>query len=239
MQDLVRGWQKACQESEVKWLGGETPILSGIVSPKAIDLAGAAIGVIKQKSQVILGEKLQAEDAIILFESSGIHANGLSLARKLAKHLQDGYKTKLPNGRMYGEALLDPTIIYSKLIQDILIDDVDIHYMVHITGHGWRKLMRNKKSFTYKITTIPPVPDVLKFIVKETQINEEEAYATFNMGAGFAIFVPQEYVQKVIEIAKANNILAYHAGEVKNGDKQVIIEPNKITFASQTLQVRI
>ena len=67
------------------WGGGETPTLSGIIEKDTIDLGGSAFGVIKPKKRLVLGEKLTPGDSIILFESSGIHANGLSLARKIAK----------------------------------------------------------------------------------------------------------------------------------------------------------
>jgi phosphoribosylformylglycinamidine cyclo-ligase len=239
MQDLVDGWKNACEISGAEWIGGETPILSGIINPQTIDLAGTAIGVIEPKERLTLGKNLQPDDAIILFESSGIHANGLSLARKLAEQLPDGYKTKISDGRTYGEALLDPTIIYSKLIQDLFKNNIEIHYMANITGHGWRKLMRNKKEFTYRITKVPPVPPVLQFIQEQGELSDLEAYGNLNMGAGFAIFVPQHHVQEIIEISSQHNIKAYHAGNVEEEKKQVIIEPKNIVFGAESLQVRI
>ncbi len=238
MQDLVNGWKKACEISEAGWIGGETPILSGIINPESIDLGGTAIGVIDPKTRLTLGEKLQSGDAIILFESSGIHANGLSLARKLAEQLPEGYKTKISGGRMYGDALLDPTIIYAKLIQDLFKENADIHYMSNITGHGWRKLMRNKKEFTYRIKELPPVPPVLQFIQEKAVLDDTEAYGNLNMGAGFAIFVPQKDVEKILEISQTHKIRAYNAGIVEEGKKQVIIEQKNITFSSESLQVR-
>lgn len=238
MEDLVKGWGKACDMSGAVWGGGETPTLTGVINEKAIDLAGACFGIIDPKSRLTLGDDLKEGDAIILFESSGIHANGLSLARKLAEQLLDGYKTKLPSGRTYGETLLDPTIIYAKLIQDLFAQNIDIHYMANITGHGWRKLMRHTKKLTYRIKNIPPVPEVLQFIKQEAKQNNEEAYGNLNMGAGFAIYVPQSDVQKVLEISSVHNIKAYSAGVIENGEKQVIIEPLNITFLGETLQVR-
>jgi phosphoribosylformylglycinamidine cyclo-ligase len=239
MEDLVRGWKKACDDSLAVWDGGETPTLSGIIHPDTIDLAGSAFGIIQAPHVLVTGDNLGVGDAIILFESSGIHANGLSLARKLAEGLPDGYKTKLSSGRMYGEALLDPTIIYAKLVQALFANQIDIHYMANITGHGWRKIMRHKKELTYKMTQLPELPEVLQFIKEKAELSNEEAYGNLNMGAGFAIFVPQDQVQKIIEIASGNNIKAYHAGNVEEGKKQVIIEPLNITFAAETLQVRV
>ncbi len=237
-EDLIKGWVDACHKAGVVWGGGETPILTGIINQNTVDLAGSATGIVKPKSRLTLGEKLQAGDAIILFESSGIHANGLTLARKVAKELSDGYLTKLSNGKTYGEALLVPTIIYAKLIQELFQASVDIHYMVNITGHSWRKLMRNKKDLTYRITQVPPVPEVLRFIQGQAGLSDEEAYSTFNMGAGFAIFVSQNDTDKVLEISNKQGIKAYSAGVVEAGEKQVLIEPKKITFKKETLQLR-
>src|SRR3989344_5112635 len=212
MEALVKGWAHACNLAGASWGGGETPTLAGVVAPETIDLAGAAFGIIKPKNRLALGKNLRAGDAIILFESSGIHANGLTLARKIAEKLKKGYATKMPNGKMYGEALLQPTIIYARLIDAIFSSGVNIHYMTNITGHGWRKIMRNNKKLTYRIKNIPPVPAVLNFIIENGPIDIKEDYGNLNMGAGFAMFVSQKDVDKVITIAKNNKIHAYHAG---------------------------
>ncbi|MEK7109596.1 MAG: AIR synthase-related protein, partial [Patescibacteria group bacterium] len=208
------------------------------IEKNSIDLAGSCFGIINPKKNLCLGEKLVAGDRIILFESSGIHANGLTLARKIAGNLTEGYLTKINAKQTYGQALLEPTIIYARLIEDLLKNTIDIHYMVNITGHGWRKLMRHKKELTYKITNLPPVPEVLKFIVEQGKIDEKEAYGNLNMGAGFAIFVPESDVAQVLKLAETNNIKVYNAGVVEAGDKKVILEPKNIIFSKESLQVR-
>lgn len=238
MSDLVTGWRKACDLSGAAWGGGETPTLIGVINPETIDLAGACFGIIKPKSRLTLGEKLKSGDVIVLFASSGIHANGLTLARSIADRLPHRYQTKLLSERTYGEALLSPTIIYSRLIEDLFAHKIDIHYLVNITGHGWRKLMRHPKPFTYRIHTLPPVPEVLEFIVSQGPIDIKEAYGNFNMGAGFAVFVPQKQVKQVIHISKKHKIKAYLAGMVEMGQKQIIIEPLDINFSSNTLTLR-
>lgn len=238
IEDLVKGWADACQKAGVVWGGGETPILTEIINQDAIDLAGSAVGIVKPKNRLALGDKLKAGDVIIFFESSGIHANGLTLARKVAEQLPDGYLTKLSDGKTYGETLLVPTIIYAKLIQDLFEASVDVHYMVHITGHGWRKLMRNKKKLTYRINAVPPVPGILTFIQEKARLSDEEVYSTFNMGAGFAVFVSQKDTDKVLHISEKQGIKAYSTGVVESGEKQVIIAPKKIVFKSETLQLR-
>lgn len=238
MKDLVKGWAHACNLAGAVWGGGETPTLNGVIEKDAIDLGGSCMGIIKPKRNLTLGDKLKPGDTIILFESSGIHANGLTLARKIAEKLPKKYATKLPDGYMYGDGLLKPTLIYAKLIGDLFNNNVDIHYMANITGHGWRKIMRFAKPFTYRLNSIPPVPPVLKFIVEQASMDDKEAYGNLNMGAGFAVFIPEKDTEKVISTAKKHKIKAYIAGKVEKGPKQVIIEPKNIVFEGETLKVR-
>lgn len=235
---LIEGWAKACNLAGATWGGGETPGLAGIINPEMIDLAGACIGIIKPKKRLTLGDKLQGGDAILLIESSGIHANGLSLSRAIAGKLPKGYATKLSDGTMYGEALLAPTHIYVNLTKELFEAGIDIHYMVNITGHGWRKLMRANKEFTYQINQIPPVPEVFNFIQEESQSSDSEMYGNFNMGAGFAIYLSPDQIEKAQEIATKNNFKSWNAGTIKQGPKKVVIEPKNITFEAETLQVR-
>jgi phosphoribosylformylglycinamidine cyclo-ligase len=236
--DLVNGWARACQMSGAVWGGGETPTLKSILEPDTIDLSGAATGVISPKKRLTLGDKLKAGDSILLIESSGIHANGLTLARTIAEKLQKGYATKLSDGSTHGETLLTPTHIYAKLVLEIFDAGVDIHYMVNITGHGWRKLMRATKDLTYLLDRVPPVPPLFEFIQKYSGNDDAEMYGNFNMGAGFALFIPEKFVKKVQQITKKHHLKSWNAGHVEQGKKQIIVRPRNITFSEKELGVR-
>lgn len=238
MHDLVEGWKRACNQIGVSWGGGETPSLSGIIEAGAIDLAASCVGIIRPKDRLTVGNKLAAGDAIILLESSGIHANGVSLARKLAEQLPDGYGSRLVDGRLYGEALLDPTLLYSSVTEALFDAGVAVHYLANITGHGWRKLMRHPSSFLYRMTMLPPAPPVLQFIVEKAGLALSEAYGTLNMGAGFALFVPESHAAHTIAIAECHGLKAYLAGRVEDGKKQVVIEPLDIIYAGESLNLR-
>lgn len=238
MKDLVKGWKKACDLSGAAWGGGETPALTGVVEKGVIDLAASCVGVVKPKSRLTLGKKLRAGDAIVVFASSGIHANGVTMSRKIADKLTQGYASKI-NGRvMYGEALLKPTIIYAQVMEALFKAKVDIHYISNITGHGWKKIMRHPQAFTYRITKLPPVPPVLKFIVDQGQIETKEAYSSLNMGAGLAVFIPQEDVQKTISISKKLKLKAYAVGQLEPGSKRVVIEPLDIVYKGKEFKLR-
>lgn len=238
MSDLVDGWKTACDTLGVAWGGGETPCLTGVVEEGAIDLAASCVGIIRPKSRLTLGEGLAAGDAIVLMESSGIHANGLTLARKLSERLPEGYATLMPGGRMYGEALLDPTVLYPPVTEAAFEAGIGLRYIANITGHGWRKIMRHPGRFTYRITEMPPVPEVLKFMVDETRQTAEEAYGSLNMGAGFALFVRPEDGEAAVAGAEEQGIRAWVAGVVEDGPRQVVIEPLGVTLSGESLALR-
>lgn len=235
--DLIAGWRSACNMARCVWGCGETPTLKGVVIPEAVVLSGSALGIIAPKERLIAGP-IQHGDAIVIIESSGIHANGLTLARKIAEKLPDGYLTKLSDSRSYGETLLDPTHIYVGLVEDCLDAGVNIHYAVNVTGHGWRKLMRATQPFTYVIETLPTQLPIFDFIQKHGPVDDAEAYGNLNMGAGFALYMEEDQATQVIDIAKKLGQRAFVAGYIEKGDKKVVIRPKGLEYAGETLAVR-
>jgi phosphoribosylformylglycinamidine cyclo-ligase len=237
-QALVAGWKAACDTCQVAWGGGETPALAGIVEDGRIDLAASCTGLINPKERLSVGDKLGAGDAIVLLASSGIHANGLSLARKLAERLPKGYLTEIEPGVTYGEALLAPTALYSPVTEALWKAGIAPHYCANITGHGWRKLLRHPSALTYRIHTVPPKTPVLAFIQKEAGQDDREAYSTLNMGTGFAIFVKAEDAERTAQVARDCGVEAWVAGTVEAGEKQLLIEPLGIRFSEDDLALR-
>jgi phosphoribosylformylglycinamidine cyclo-ligase len=238
-QHLARGFAEGCRESNAVWGGGETPALKGIVNPEAIVLAGSALGRIAPKSRRITGN-VRDGDAIVLLASSGVHTNGLTLCRALADKLPRGYLTELSDRRTYGEALLDPSVIYVKFVAACQDADIDLHYAAHITGHGWRKLMRLDEPFVYRMSDLGSIPEIFNFIMRHGPVDVREAYATFNMGAGFAAYVAPQDAAKIIRLAESLRYTAWQGGTVqKHGDRKAVeLLPLDITFEAETLQVR-
>jgi phosphoribosylformylglycinamidine cyclo-ligase len=241
-QALVRGWKAACDASGAAWGGGETPALAGIIEAGRIDLAASCTGLVKPKQRLTLGEQLAPGDAIVLLASSGIHANGLSLARKLVERLPHGYLTEIEPGLSYGAALLAPTVLYPAVTEALWRERVPVHYAANITGHGWRKLLRHPKALGYRVHTLPPVPAVLRFIQQQAGLDDAEAYGTLNMGAGFALFVPAAQAGRAAAVARACGVPAWVAGEVTappaSGGKRLTIEPLGLQFDGADLQLR-
>jgi phosphoribosylformylglycinamidine cyclo-ligase len=235
---LVEGWKRACDTCGVAWGGGETPALAGIVEAGRIDLAASCTGIVNPKSRLSVGDALAPGDAIVLLASSGIHANGLSLARKLVERLPQGYLTEVAPGLGYGEALLAPTTLYSPVTEALWRAGIAPHYSANITGHGWRKLLRHPATHSYRIHTVPPVPPVLRFIAEHAGHDAREAYSTLNMGAGFALFVQAADAARTVEVARTQGIEAWVAGAVEAGPKQLLIEPIGVHFGGDDLQLR-
>jgi phosphoribosylformylglycinamidine cyclo-ligase len=236
--DLIAGWKAACDVCGVSWGGGETPALSGVVVENTIDLAASCVGLVQPKSRLSLGDNLAPGNAIVMLASSGIHANGVSLARKLAERMPQGYQTNIGNGQSFGEALLAPTTLYSPVTEALAKAGIAVHYCVNVTGHGWRKLLRHTSALTYRIHETPPVPPVLAFMQREAKLDDTEAYGTLNMGAGFALFVDAKDAEQTAHIAHKCGVEAWVAGRVEAGPKQVVIESISVTYSTDDLKLR-
>jgi phosphoribosylformylglycinamidine cyclo-ligase len=238
---LVAGWAEGCRQAGAVWGGGETPTLRGIVNADTIVLAGSAIGRIAPKSLRITGD-VRAGDAIIFLASSGVQTNGLSLCRLIAEKLPQGYLTPIGGGdrRTYGEALLAPSVIYVAFVRECQRRGLKLNYAAHVTGHGWRKLMRLDEAFVYEITAPRPAPALFRFLEQAGPISAREMYATFNQGVGFAAYVDPKSADAVLAAAKASGYDAWLAGTVrKEGSRKAVTVPSLgLTFEGDTLQVR-
>jgi phosphoribosylformylglycinamidine cyclo-ligase len=139
---------------------------------------------------------------------------------------------------LLGDAVLTPSLIYVPLIANLIEHRIVPTYLTHITGHGFRKLMRARQELTYRIRTLPRVPEVLSFLVERSGMDAREAYGTFNMGAGFAIFCKPQDSDRVLDRARDCGFDALRAGEVEAGPRSVHIDPLDVTFTGDDLSLR-
>jgi phosphoribosylformylglycinamidine cyclo-ligase len=233
---LLAGWRRACEVSGCTWGGGESPSLSGLLAAGEIELAGSAVGAVPAGCAPILGADLQPGDEIVLVASSGLHANGASLARLVASGLQDGYATKLPSGTSFGEALLTPSIVYVPLVAAMLERRLPVVYLSHITGHGLLKLMRPPARLRYRIDKLPKVPEVLSFLISEAGLDAEAAHSTFNMGAGYAVYCRPGSGEQVVALAAELGFEARVCGAVEDGPREVVLEPVGVRYGGDRLE---
>lgn len=236
--DLLNGWRKACEEAGAVWGGGESPALPGVITTGAIELAGSAIGLVPSGRRPVLGGDITAGDRIVLLPSSGLHANGASLARRVASRLPAGLLTELPSGRQLGDALLDPTKIYASFVRELLASPVVPKFLNGITGHALLKIMRADVGFRYEITDLPPVPEVLQFLVDQLEMSPAEAYRTLNMGAGYVAIVSPEDVDETLQGARKTGHDALVAGQVIEGDRALAIPSLGIEYRDDDFQLR-
>ncbi|MBO8183784.1 MAG: phosphoribosylformylglycinamidine cyclo-ligase [Archaeoglobus sp.] len=191
MEQIAIGLEEGCRIANISLVGGETATLPEIV--RGFDLAGTAIGWVR-KDQMITGEKIQPGNVIVGFPSSGIHSNGLTLARKAVENAGYSYDDEF-EGKTIGEELLTPTRIYSDIVG--LWEKYDIHGMAHITGSGLLKLKR-LKDLKYVIDDPFKPQPIFRFIQEIGNVDEDEMYRTFNMGMGFAVITTDEEAKKIL-----------------------------------------
>jgi phosphoribosylformylglycinamidine cyclo-ligase len=238
-EDLAAGFAAGCQACGAVWGGGETQVLKGIISPESMVLGGSAVGQIRPKHLRIAGD-VRDGDTIICLASSGVQTNGLTLCRAVADRLRKGYLTELADGRSYGEALLDASVIYVRFVAECQARNIPLHYAVHVTGHGWRKFMRLDAPFVYRINQVRKPHPVFDCIASAAGLDQREAYGTFNMGVGFAVYVAPEHAEAAVSCAADCGYEAWKAGRVcsEGGRKAVIIEPLGLEYGAETLAIR-
>ncbi len=237
--ELVEGFAAGCRAAGAVWGGGETPALRGMIEPETIVLAGSAVGSITPKSRRILGDVAEG-DAIIFLASSGLQTNGFTLCRQLAERLPGRYSTPVPGGTTYGEDLLAPSVIYVAFVRECQRLGLKLNYTAHVTGHGWRKLMRLEAPFVYEIAQPRTPPPIFRFLQEAGPIARREAYGTFNMGVGFAAYVAPAIADAVVAAATASGYDAWRAGTVRReGDRKAVMIPSlDLAYEGDTLQVR-
>lgn len=241
LQDLVRGWETACQVAGCAWGGGETQVLVGLIEPDRCVLGGSAVGRISPKNHLLTGSRVQAGDAILFLPASGIHANGLSLARSIAEKLPKGYETPVPGdvqNRCYGEVLLDPTPLYGLDVARLQKAGIDLHYAVNVTGHGLRKLMRAEADLTYVVERLPEPNPIFPVLCDAVQMTPKEAYGTYNMGIGYALYVKNADAERALAILNEQNRGATLAGYIEAGPKRVVLKPLGFEFDGKSLAIR-
>ncbi|MSS86511.1 MAG: phosphoribosylformylglycinamidine cyclo-ligase [Thaumarchaeota archaeon] len=222
---IVEGLVTGAKKSAMPIVGGETAIMPDVIEGKgfAFDLAGMVVGLVEKKN-LILGNKIKTGDIIIGANSTGIHSNGYSLARKalLKKY---SIKDKIKGVGMIGDELLKPTEIYTSPVLE-MIQKCKINGLAHITGGAFTKLLR-LKNIGYQIDSLPKIPPIMS-LIQEQGVKSEEMYKTFNMGVGFCVVAPKSEATKITSIFKKHKISSQQIGQIVS-KKGVSVNSTKIT----------
>ncbi|MWG33873.1 phosphoribosylformylglycinamidine cyclo-ligase [Halomarina oriensis] len=212
-EQVGQGLAAGAAEAGITLVGGETAVLPDVIT--GLDLAGACAG-LAEKGDLLPGEA-EVGDALVGVPSSGIHSNGLTLARQAATENHE-YTDAFPldEERTVGGVLLEPTRIYTDLLGPLR--DCDAHAAAHVTGGGWTNLTR-MGDHRYEVTDPFDPQPVFEFVQSEGSVSDEEMHRTFNMGTGFvAALAPADAERFVDRVADAHVV-----GTVAEGDAAVEI----------------
>ena len=223
---IVSGVAEGCVQGGMALIGGETAEMPDMYSLDDYDLAGFAVGVV-EKDEIITGQSIAEGDVLVGLPSSGVHSNGFSLVRKLLfKDLKMDVHTKVDElGGTLGEALLTPTRIYVKAVEDLLAP-YGVKGMSHVTGGGFYENIPRMipeglcaKVDTAAIDTLP----IFKFIQEAGNITDEAMYSTFNMGIGLVSALPADQADGFVQALKDKGEKPVVLGEVVRGDEKIIL----------------
>ncbi|MDR0522832.1 MAG: phosphoribosylformylglycinamidine cyclo-ligase [Candidatus Methanoplasma sp.] len=219
---IGKGLEKGAALSDMEIVGGEIAVLPEMVN--CVDLSGTCLGRVA-KDRVITGESCAEGDLIVGLESSGIHSNGLTLARKVMQAAGVSMTDRLPGiGGTIGEELLTPTEIYVKQVLG-MTSAHEVHGLVDITGGGLRNILRMREGLRYVIDDpIRPGP-VFEKIRELGGVDDREMYQTLNMGMGFAVIAPPAEAEA---IARENGN-AKIVGRVESG-RGVLLEEGGVLY---------
>jgi phosphoribosylformylglycinamidine cyclo-ligase len=201
LRQVGEGLKRGAEAAGVEVPGGELAqlpeLIRGHPSPHGFDLVGACVGLV-ELDEIVTGARVEQGDTVIGLPSSGIHANGLTLARRALPDLAESPPAL--SGGTVGEALLEPTTIYVRVILELLGSGVDVRGLAHITGDGLLNLLRLEAPVGYRIDAPLPRQPIFDLVSERSGAADAELYEVFNMGCGFCCVVPPGDVDTALEI---------------------------------------
>lgn len=222
---VIRGIGQGCEEAGAALVGGETAEMPSMYSGGDYDLAGFCVGIV-EKHKIIDGSKVSAQDALIGIASSGPHANGYSLIRKVIETTNADLKTKLGE-RTLAETLLTPTKIYVKTLLKCF-QKIEVHAVAHVTGGGLTENLPRvlPESLQARINTASwQWPEIFGWLQSQGNIAETEMYHTFNCGVGMVLCVANKDADICIKLLNEAGESAWQIGTIaeKSNDEPAII----------------
>ena len=221
LEEIAKGLVEGARQSQMAIVGGETAVLPDIIAGEenAFDLAGMVMGVVKGKP--ILGGAIRPGDVILGVESSGLHSNGYTLARKvlLSKYSVDDNAYHLV--QTVGEELLIPTRIYVRPVMEILKKKIKVHGLANITGGSFTKLPRLNAKVRYDLDGVPAPTGIFRQIQVDGGIDGKEMYRTFNMGIGFCVIAPKASADDIVSVFAKYRMRCKAIGRVEKGRGEV------------------
>ncbi|MDB4875942.1 MAG: phosphoribosylformylglycinamidine cyclo-ligase [Gemmatimonadetes bacterium] len=224
VEGVVAGVAAGCRENGCALLGGETAEMPGVYTPPDYDLAGFIVGYVDEDA--VLGpQRVQAGDVLMGFESSGLHTNGYSLARRIvSERMKLQVADPFPGeGKTVGEVLLAVHRSYLSALRPVL---PKVHAMAHITGGGIpgnlnRALPPHLDAVVE--TSSWKIPNLFQQLEQAGGVDRREMFRTFNMGVGMIVIAAESHAADILDSAAAHGVRAWRLGDVQSGTGQVIL----------------
>ena len=217
IEEMVNGMVDACLDTGVSLVGGETAEMPDTYLPGEHDLVGIITGVV-EKNKIITGQAIHPSDVVLGLQSSGLHTNGYSLARKLFFEI-GGYDVNdtIPElEKSIGLTLLEPHINYTNNIFSLLDKDIEVKGIAHITGGGLieniPRILPDGCCVEIHKGSWPAVP-IFNVMQSIGNVDENEMYHAFNMGIGMIIIAAPDQVNSIKKIVDVHEIGFVSAGE--------------------------
>ncbi len=214
---IIRGIVEGCKQANCSLIGGETAEMPGFYHQQEYDMAGFAVGIV-DNPDIIDGSTIRVGHQIIGLASSGLHANGYSLVRRIVfeelRLRPDSYLQEC--GRTAAEELLEPTRIYVDPVLRI-IRQFEVAGMAHITGGGFPDNVSRilpKQCQAVIDRSAWEMPPVFRFLKEAGHVSEEEMYRVFNCGIGYVMVVAAADSDEILGRLAAMGYKAYRIGEI-------------------------
>ena len=218
LREIAIGLRVGAEAAGVEIPGGEVcqlpEVIRGHPSPHGFDLVGSAFGTVAL-DRIVDGGACSPGDVLIGLPASGVHSNGLTLARR-ALLQQGGLRWQSAPAQLRGgtvaDALLEPTVIYVRAILELLSSDVEVRGLAHITGGGLLNLLRLGEGVGFEISSPLPVTPIFELIGDLGQVPASEMWEVFNMGCGFCAVVPERDAERAVD-----RLAVHHPGTAQIG----------------------
>lgn len=231
LEQIGRGLHEGARQARITIPGGELAqlpdMIRGAGPGRGIDLVGTCVG-LAPLDRLVLGDAVRPGDVLIGVASSGIHSNGLTLARKALFEKAGMSLDDAPEciGRPLADELLEPTRVYVPWVVDLLKSGLPVHGLAHITGDGLLNLRRIGNGIGWEIDFLPDPPPIFRLIQEAGAVSMAEMYRVFNMGVGFCIVVPESHADAVAAHFAGVQVPCWRLGRaVADPSRSVVLKP--------------
>jgi phosphoribosylformylglycinamidine cyclo-ligase len=237
LEELGQGLYEGARQANITIAGGElaqiAEMIKGVREGYGFDLAATCVGTVPL-DRILVGQDIRPDDVLIGLASTGVHSNGLTLARRV---LLDQERLRVDQhipelGRLLGEELLTPTRIYVPEVCAMLDASLPIKALLHITGDGLLNLRRIQAPMGFVVEQLPKPQPIFHLIQSRGRVSEAEMYQVFNMGIGFCVVTTPAAAAQVHAMVRHGGVASYELGyAVADPERRVWLRSKRLVSA--------